>query len=115
MKKLALAALGLVALTGTANAYDSHHGDPLGNRRQAIQERRIEDARRRGELTRGEYARLQAEQARIDELQRRAARDGHVDRYEAEQIRRAQNEASRHIRQEANDGERRGNWYRRWW
>jgi hypothetical protein len=114
MKTLALAALGLITLTGSANAYD--WGDRLGNRREAFQERRIEHAWRRGDLTREEYNRLQAEQRRIDELQRRAMRDGHVDRYESAQIRRAQTEASRHIWQESHDGERRrGYWHRRWW
>lgn len=114
MTKIALAAaLSLIALTSTANA--QYYGDRLGQHREAYQEQRIEQARRSGQLTGREYRELQAEQARIDALQRHAAADGRVDRHEAERIRRAQNEAGRHIRQEANDNERRGVWGRRWW
>lgn len=119
MKKIALAlATGLVALTSTAAlAGDRHWGgyDRTGERRESYQEQRIDQARRSGQLTRSEYQALQAEQARIDALQRRAKADGHVDRHEAAQIRRAQNEASRHISQESHDSEQsRRRWYR-WW
>lgn len=111
MKKIALiAATGLVALTSTAAlAYDRS-----GERREAYQERQIEQARRSGQLTRSEYNALQAEQARIDRMQAAARRDGHIDRQEAAQIRRAQNEAARHIYQESHDNERSRRWYR-WW
>ena len=113
MKKLALAALGLIALTGSAGAYDSRPSEI--DRREAIQEQRIQAARRSGELTGREYRALEAEQARIHQMERNARRDGHIDRNEAAQIRRAQNEASRHITQESHDSERRGSWARRWW
>ena len=114
MIKIALAAaLGLITLTSAANA--QYHGDRLGNRREASQEQQIEQARRAGQLTGREYRQLQAEQARIDELQRRAQRDGRVDRHEAAEIRRAQGEAARNIYRESNDSDRRVSWGRRWW
>ncbi len=119
MTKIALAvATGLIALTSTtAFAYDRTGYDRTGERREAYQERAIEQARRSGELNGREYRQLQSEQARIDELQRRAKADGRVDRYESAQIRRAQNEASRHISQESHDSEKAGGGRRwnRWW
>ncbi len=113
MTKIALgAALGLVALTTTASAFDSRQAEI--DRREAIQEQRIQAARRSGELTRREYVQLEAEQARIRQLERNALRDGHIDRREAAQIREAQNQASRHITQESTDSDRARRW-NRWW
>ncbi len=111
MNKIILATiLGLATMTTTASAYDSQREI---DHRQAVQEQRIQNARRSGELTRGEYVRLEAEQARIREMERRAQRDGHVDRREASEIRRAQNEASKHISQESHDSDRARRY--RWW
>jgi uncharacterized membrane protein YebE (DUF533 family) len=104
---IALAALTAIGAT-SASADET-------DRRQAMQERRIQDAVRSGEITRRERAGLEAEQARIRQLEARAKADGRVDHREAAEIRRAQNEASRHIKQESTDGERRGSWIRRWW
>ena len=81
------------------------------DRRQDRQQHRIERGVRSGEITPSEYHRLQAEQARIRQLEANAKRDGHISRHEAEQIRRAQNDASRHIRHEKHDGDRRGGWW----
>jgi hypothetical protein len=120
MTKLILAAaLGLVASTSIASAYDGHrygYGHGSGSqidRRQTYQAARIESGVRSGEITRSEYRRLQAEQAHIRQLEAQAKRDGHIDTWEAARIRRAQNEASQHIREEASDAQRRG--WRRWW
>lgn len=121
MKKIILAsALALSALTGTAVAGDYGHYGSNGrqseiDRREAIQAQRIEDARRSGELNRREYNHLKQEQARIHEMERRAKADGRIDRYEAAQIRRAQNEASRHIYQESHDSEKSRRYWYRWW
>ena len=113
VSKIALcAALGLVALTTTASAYDSRQSDI--DRREAIQEQRIQAARRSGELTGREYRQLETEQARIRQLERNALRDGHIDRREAAQIREAQNQAGRHITQESTE-HRNVNRWNRWW
>jgi CRISPR/Cas system-associated endoribonuclease Cas2 len=111
-KTAIISVLSLIALTSTASAYD---GQSEIDRREWLQEQRIQNARRSGELTRSEYRQLEAEQARVRQMERNALRDGHIDRHESAQIRRAQNEASRHIYQESHDGERRGYWGRRWW
>ena len=108
MTKIVLAAaVALAALTSTASAqsYTQREIDA----RQERQEQRIQNARRSGELTKREYIQLEAEQARIRQMERNALRDGRIDRNEAAQIRDAQNAASRHIRQESTDSER------RWW
>ena len=106
------AALGLTALTTTASAYDARQAEI--DRREAMQEQRIQAGRRSGEITNREYRMLEAEQARIKQLERNALRDGHIDRREAAQIRQAQNQASRHIYQESHDAERVNRW-NRWW
>lgn len=107
MKRIAIASiLALTALTTTASAYDRQSEI---DRREAIQESRIQAGRRSGEITRFESMKLEAEQARIRQMERNALRDGHIDRREAAQIRDAQNAASRHITQESHDRQR------RWW
>ncbi len=130
MNKIVIAsALVLAALTTGASAQRYHDGQRQDaqrydsqreiDARQQMQEQRIQNARRAGELTRQEYQSLEAEQARIREMERRAQRDGRIDGREAAEIRRAQNEASRHIYQESHDSEQRGRghgfWNRRWW
>lgn len=104
---IALAALTAIGAT-SASADDT-------DRRQFNQERRIQDGVRSGDINRREYRALELEQARIRDLERRAKADGRVDYREAAELRRAQNEASRHIREESTDNDRRGSWYRRWW
>ena len=113
MKKIILAsALSLIAMTTVAGAHDSQREIDA---RQVRQEQRIQQGVRSGEITRREYRVLEAEQARVRDLERHALRDGRIDPREAAEIRRAQNEAGRHISQESHDGDRRGSWGRRWW
>lgn len=106
-----IAGLAIMAASSTIVSADEI------DRRQNMQERRIQQGVRDGSVTRSEYIRLEQEQARIRELERRAKADGRVDRYEAAQIGRAQQEASRHIYQEKHDREGRSSgWgFRRWW
>ena len=111
-RTLIAAALGLVASTSVASAYDWGSGNRI-DRRQARQDYRIHEGVRRGEITRHEYRRLEREQGHIRRLERNAEADGHVSHYERARIRAAQNGASRHIDNEAHDGNRR--WFRRWW
>ncbi len=112
MKTITIAALALVAFSAQASAQANRI-----DRREDNQERRIEQGVRSGDITRREAAHLKAEQERIHAMERSAKRDGVIDRREAAQIERAQDQASRHIAQERNDGERRGSgWsHRRWW
>lgn len=82
------------------------------DRRQERQAHAIEQGRRTGELNWMEAARLRAEQNRIAAMERRAKADGHVSRYEAREIDRAQDAARRHIAQESHDSQK--SWRRRW-
>ena len=113
MKTLTVAALALIATSAAASAYDSR--DARVDRREAIQERRIQEGVRSGDITRREYRQLEAEQSRIRALERNAKQDGHIDRREAAALDRAQDAARRHISAEKHDGERRGYWGKRWW
>jgi uncharacterized membrane protein YebE (DUF533 family) len=120
MKSFAIAAVTLVALSSAAAAHGpgSGYGDRI-DRRQANQEQSIRQGVRSGEITRHEYYKLEAEQARIRALERSAKRDGYVDPYERRRLEAAQDAARRHIAQEKHDGDRRhshrGSWDRRWW
>ncbi len=109
MIKSTLAGLGLVlAVTSAVNAADPRPID----RTQAWQQHQIEQNRRSGQLTLREQRELQADQARIAEMERRALRDGHLSRREAADIRDAQRQAQQHITTESQDGQ--VNILRRW-
>ncbi len=111
MTRLALIAVALAVSTTAAGAHDYDRSARI-DARETAQARRIEHARRSGELTWYESLRLQAEQRRIHRLERQAKRDGHISRDEARRIEHAQDAASRHIYREAHDGQT--SWRRRW-
>jgi uncharacterized protein HemX len=111
--------LKLVTLTAAAvvaslalNAPAFAFGQQTIDANEAVQARRIENARLKGELTRSEYRALLAEQARIDALERKAKADGHVSVKEFNKIHDAQIGAYRHIKQESTDGQ--VSWFRKW-
>ncbi len=111
MKKIVLtAAFGLMALSTGASAWEGDRQREI-DARERRQEHVIQHGVRSGEITRREYRQLESEQARIRSLERNALRDGHIDRHEASEIRRAQNNAAQHIRQERTDNERRYRWW----
>ena len=114
MTRMRLALLTATALLATTTIASADYSSSRGiDARQAEQERRIQQGVRSGDLTRGEYQRLEAEQARIRQIERQAKSDGYVSASERARISAAQNSASRHIYQEKHDGERRGwGWYR---
>lgn len=108
VKTIALAAALTTLAGGAAFAADTRGID----RTQAWQQHQIDAARRTGALTRAEQRALQAEQARIAELERRARADGYVSRREANVIRQAQRDAGNHIYMESHD--RQVNILRQW-
>lgn len=87
--------------------------------RQSNQQKRISEGFKTGQLTRAEYIRLQAEQARIAEMKSNALADGVIDSGERDRIVRAQQEAGRHIYIEKHDSETRWGFWRpfarHWW
>lgn len=102
LRSLTLAAfVGASALAATPVAADEIDA------RQARQLQRIEQGVRAGTLTRHEARGLIEEQKRIAELERRADRDGRVDRHERAEIAAAQDRASGRIFQEKHDSDNR--------
>ena len=104
MIRIALIALALAATTTAASAHDYGRADRI-DAREAAQARRIQQARRAGELTWYETLKLKAEQRRIHRMEADAKRDGYVSRSEARRIQAAQDEASRSIYRESHDGQ----------
>ncbi len=100
-----------LASAGSANADEASRRARLieTDRQQA---REIEQGRFNGELTRREYRELNAEAARIQELERRAKADGYVSRREFKEIREAQTAHEQHIQSETHDGQK--SWWRRY-
>lgn len=68
------------------------------NARQGKQERRIDQGKRSGEITRKEARHLDRQQKRIDRAESRAKADGKVTRKEARKLDRMQNKANRDIK-----------------
>lgn len=109
LKKTA-AALALGALFSTAalaQGYGGHGGPGAGpvvgfgggiERRDAINNERIEQGIRTGQITRHEAFRLREQQARIERIEARARADGVVTERERARIEFAQEELSRNIR-----------------
>jgi len=71
---------------------------PRVNTREAVQQTRIVEGRRTGELTRGETKALRVEQRHIRRSERRAKVDGDVTVAERRRLDRKQDRANRHIR-----------------
>src|SRR5689334_16369243 len=97
-------ALAVAALPGVAFAQSP--SDKAGARidqRQIDQQRRINQGVQSGELTRREAERLQADQARIKQMEDRARADGKITKKEAREIERAQDRQSQAIYREKHD------------
>jgi len=73
------------------------------DRREANQERRIEQGEKSGALTPREAARLEKGQARVDKMEAKATADGKVTAKERRQIEKAQDRESRRIYREKHD------------
>ena len=114
MHRSVLAAAILVASSAVASAHDwnDYYGSRDIDARRANQARRIEEGRRSGQLTWGEYRYLRREQAQVAADERRAKADGHLSAYERRRLNRELDEASSDIyRLRHND---RVAWWRRW-
>lgn len=94
----------LVALAQQA-ASATGTNTPRVDRREARQQRRIQQGARSGELTPRETRRLEREQARIRRNEARAKSDGTVTPQERRRLNRELNRSSRHIRREKHDAQ----------
>jgi len=104
MKKvLFIAAAALVGTTAIASA---HSIDGT----QAWQAKRIEQGRKSGKITWTEGLKLRAEQRRIKRLEAKYRADGYLSKSEHQKLKKLQRKASKHIRQEKNDGWKRASW-----
>jgi hypothetical protein len=72
-------------------------------RREAKQERRIQQGEKSGALTQKEAARLERDQARIEKKEQKARADGKMTRKERARIEKAQDRESRKIYREKHD------------
>jgi polyhydroxyalkanoate synthesis regulator phasin len=76
-------------------------------RREARQQKRIEQGVKSGELTAREAAKLEREQAKIEADREKALSDGTLTKREKAKLTREQNRASRHIYREKHDAQKR--------
>lgn len=101
MKKFLAALLAAAA----APAFAQSNAAPGFTERDIRQEQRIEQGLQSGALTTREAARLQREQAHIDQMQARALADGELTAAERARIHAAQNAASRDIYRQKHDAQ----------
>lgn len=73
--------------------------------RDVVQQQRIENGLKSGQLTTREAARLEREEAHVDQAQTRALRDGTLSNAEKARIQNMQNKVSRDIRDQKHDAQ----------
>jgi hypothetical protein len=96
----------LTILVISLTAHLAHAG--RHDRRQAAQGARARQGVRSGELTRGEARAVQAQQAKVRRMERRAEADGTVTAEEKARLEKAQDRASRQIYRLKHNGNDRG-------
>lgn len=113
MKKAALVLATLVtSLSGTVLAQNTPAPTPserMEHRidiRQERQEKRIDNGIASGRVNAAEAARLERQQAHIDQVENRALADGSLNRREAQRMERMQDRAGRHVRHAKHDRQR---------
>ncbi len=103
---LAAAALALSAGTVFAQSVPADPASPPRyDKREAWEHKRIESGKDNGSLTWRERERLQAEQARIRQQERRDKKDGVVTPQEQQQLERMQDRASKDIYRQKHDAQ----------
>jgi uncharacterized membrane protein YebE (DUF533 family) len=97
-----LAAVALPVFAQTAPAKDPA-ATPGIDKRQAEQQKRIDQGAASGRLTPNEAARLEKGQQRVQKMEDKAKADGKVTPKERARIQQAQNVQSRHVAKEKHD------------
>lgn len=105
MSKIAFIATSL--LIATSSAAFAHPSKSEIDAREQRQLGRIEQGRQDGSITWTEGLKLRAEQKRIAETEARFLADGRLSKQERRVLDHMQDEAGRHITEEANDNQRR--------
>ncbi|MGM9483535.1 hypothetical protein ACS5PN_20220 [Roseateles sp. NT4] len=103
MKTSLIAAAALALLTGAAMAQTPVTAQTTVQR-DVNQQQRIENGLQNGKLTTREAGLLEREQAKVDKLQAKDMKDGHLSGAERQQLRTAQNKVSRDIETAKNNG-----------
>ena len=103
--KTSIAALVIAALPAFAFAQTAP-ATPNIDKRQAEQQRRIDQGVKSGELTDREAARLEKGQAKVKRIEAKAKADGVVTAKERKQITREQDKQSTRIAREKHDKQR---------
>lgn len=106
MKKQALIVLVTLAMAGAAFA-QADPATPRVDRREARQQKRINQGVASGQLTPKEAARMEAQQGRIENAEARAKSDGVVTAKERAALAKRQNKASRNIHRNKHDAQSR--------
>ncbi len=107
MKKILFALAFIAGTTAFANAQRAY-GPPSPQSRSDVQEYRIREGFYRGDLTRREAARLQAQQRDVGLAIRRAKADGFISRAERKHLDALQDRMNWAIARERRDYDRRG-------
>jgi hypothetical protein len=95
----------------TNSAYGGNAYDPRFERRDAYQDRRIEQGIHSGALTPGEARYLNGEQARIDRAENRMSADGNLSSRERQRLNQMQNQANRDIYRLENNNRSAGDYH----
>lgn len=104
--KTSIAALAIAALPVLAFAQAATTATPGVDKRQANQERRIQQGVKSGQLTGKETARLEKREAKIEADKQAAKADGKVTPQERKHLQRELNQTSRAIAREKHDKQR---------
>jgi hypothetical protein len=102
--RIAMAGAALLTLAGTALA-TAETNTPVVDKRQANQQRRIDQGVGSGQLTDKEAARLQKGQEHVQDLETKAKADGKVTAKERARLKHAQDVQSRRIYREKHDAQ----------
>jgi hypothetical protein len=106
IKNFAMAAVLLASSVGAfAQAASAPAATPGIDKRQANQEKRIDQGIASGELNKREARRLERQQNAIDRAENRAKADGTVTKAERARLHQAQNETSKRIHRQKHDGQ----------
>lgn len=107
MNKKIMLTIGLFAASVFAGNLFAQTTAPKVHHKQVDQQARIQQGRRNGELTRGETAALEAQQAKIQHDKKKAKADGVITPAEHAKLNHEQRRASRNIARQKHDGQSR--------
>lgn len=100
----------ILALSSLLLAAPALAADPAAtpgvDKREAIQQQRIEQGVQSGQLTPREAARLEKGQGKVERMETKAKADGTVTRQERQRLHQQQDVQSRHIQREKHDRQR---------